>query len=170
MTTSHRTSVTPSVLVAAAALVVAVGAGSAYAGAKVATKDLKNGAVTSAKIRNETIKAKDLSPAIRATLTGPAGAPGAAGAPGSPGISGYERVEVAKTLHTGDTFKVVSAVCPTGKKLLGGGGATQDSDMWLEYVYPQSNDIMEVQAILRPGGTINDGYSIFAVAICGFVE
>jgi hypothetical protein len=165
-----RIPTSPAALAVATLLLVATGAGSAYAGAKIATKDIKNGAVTSAKIRNQTIRATDISPAALASLTGPPGKPGTPGAPGSPGISGYQRVEVFGTLHTGDTFKTVSAVCPAGKKLLGGGGATQDSDFWLEYVYPQSNDIMEVQAILRPGGTVDDGLAVSAVAICGFVQ
>jgi len=95
--------------------------------------------------------------------------PGAPGAPGAPGISGYQRVEVNATLKADDTFKTVTAVCPEGKKLLGGGGYTQDSDMFLKYSFPQENDRYQIQAILLPGGTINVGYSVAAVAICAFV-
>jgi hypothetical protein len=148
------------------ALLVATGGLSAYAGGKIAAKDIKRGAVTSAKIKNGTIGLADVSAGARQELTGPAGAPGS---PGSPGISGYERVQVSATLASGDTFKTATAVCPEGKKLLGGGGYTQDSAMYLKYSFPQSNDRYQIQAILLPGGTITEGYQVSAVAICAYV-
>jgi len=146
-----------------AALLVATGGLSAYAGAKIATKDLKRGAVTSAKIRNGTIQVADVSPGARVGLTGPAGAQG------EPGISGYERVQVSATLVTGDTFKTVTAVCPEGKRLLGGGGYTQDSKTFLKYSFPQANDRYQIQAMLLPGQTISPGDQVSAVAICANV-
>ncbi len=48
-------------IVAYLALFAALG-GSAYAVSRVGTNDLKSGAVTSAKIRNHTVTAKDLAP------------------------------------------------------------------------------------------------------------
>jgi hypothetical protein len=42
----------------------------------------------------------------------------------------------------GDTSSVISAACPAGKKLLGGGGAVEDSKFHVTYLYSQVNDAM----------------------------
>jgi hypothetical protein len=81
---------TPSFIVSVTALVVALG-GTSYAAIQIGTKDLANGAVTSAKIKNKTIKTKDLSPKTVTALkgqTGPAGPAGPAGAQGPAGPAG----------------------------------------------------------------------------------
>lgn len=82
------------------ALFVALG-GSAWAGAQIATHQIKNGAVTSAKIRAGAVKPAKLSPALKRRIArgtkgavgttgpaGPAGAPGSVGPQGSPGEPG----------------------------------------------------------------------------------
>lgn len=48
------------------------------------------------------------------------GPPGPKGDPGAPGVSGLQRVEAVTTVNS-DAYKSVSAVCPDGKKVLGGG-------------------------------------------------
>jgi hypothetical protein len=58
---------TPALLVACLALVVCLG-GVGYAAARIGTKDLRPGAVTSAKIRNGTIAPADLGAATVAAL------------------------------------------------------------------------------------------------------
>lgn len=85
-----------SVVISLLALTVSL-SGAGYAAVVVGTSDLANNAVTSPKIKNSTIKTKDLSPKTVAGLkgrTGPAGATGqtgatgAAGAPGAAGAAG----------------------------------------------------------------------------------
>jgi len=89
------------VLVLATAAVLAVGAGSgAVAGSLITGKDIKNqsvegkdlarGSVTTAKVKNKTLKLKDLSAEVTAKLgtQGPAGPKGATGAQGPQGASG----------------------------------------------------------------------------------
>lgn len=77
------------VVLSIAALVVALG-GTSYAASRIDTKDLKNGAVTSAKIKNGTIKTKDLSPGARG-LDGTDGTDGATGPAGPAGADGTGR-------------------------------------------------------------------------------
>ncbi|MGA9746243.1 MAG: hypothetical protein WBQ50_02185, partial [Nocardioides sp.] len=71
----------PAAVVAVVALVVA-GSGASYAAGKIDTGDLSKNAVTSKKIKNGTIKVKDIKGSAVAALkgaTGPAGAAGPAG-------------------------------------------------------------------------------------------
>lgn len=93
---TRRTGARASLITAAAALFIAVG-GSAVAANKIRTKDLANGSVTSAKIKNGVINSEDLSASVRQTLrgvqgiggaAGDAGARGAAGANGTNGVNG----------------------------------------------------------------------------------
>lgn len=78
---------TPSLIVSVTALVVALG-GTSYAAIQIGTKDLANGAVTSSKIKNKTIKTKDLSPTTVTALKGQTGPAGPAGARGPAGPAG----------------------------------------------------------------------------------
>lgn len=75
-------------VISVAALVVALG-GTSYAAAKIQTKDLANGSVTSAKIANGTIKGKDLDPSVRG-LDGTDGTDGVDGADGMDGADGAD--------------------------------------------------------------------------------
>lgn len=79
------------VLLAILALVVATGMTSAYAAAKITAKQLAKNAVTSPKIKDGTIKVRDLAPGTVASLrgsAGPAGKDGAAGPAGPAGVAG----------------------------------------------------------------------------------
>ena len=57
-------------------------------------------------------------------LQGVPGPAGPAGAPGAAGVSGYQRIEIATQAEKlgafGETVRFAS--CPTGKKVVGGGG------------------------------------------------
>ncbi len=80
----------PAAFIAVIALVAAT-SGVSYAAGKVDTSDLAKGAVTSKKIKNGTIKVKDIKGTAVASLkgaTGPAGAAGPAGPAGSTGPAG----------------------------------------------------------------------------------
>lgn len=77
-------------LISVLALVVATSAGSAYAATKIGTKQIKNDAVTSAKIKNKTIKVSDLAAATTRSLRGAVGPQGPAG-PQGPGAVTFDR-------------------------------------------------------------------------------
>jgi hypothetical protein len=92
-------------MISVLALIVATSAGSAYAATKIGTKQLKNNAVTSAKIKNRTVKTSDLATATRTALrggTGPAGPVGPQG-PGS--------IHLERTVAVNDS---VTVDLPTG--------------------------------------------------------
>lgn len=75
-------------LISILALVVAVSATSAYAAVRIGTKNIKNNAVTSAKIKNGTVSTVDLSSTTVKSLRGQRGATGATGATGPAGPQG----------------------------------------------------------------------------------
>jgi hypothetical protein len=82
----------PAMLVALLALFVALG-GSSYAALQlpkgsVGTKQLKNGAVTSPKVKNNSLLVRDFKASQRARLQGPQGARGPQGAQGPQGPQG----------------------------------------------------------------------------------
>ena len=88
----------PAMVVALTALFVALG-GSSYAALKIGTKDLKNGSVTSAKIRDGTIGSRDIG---RRTRGGLRGAKGDKGDPGRNGAAGAPGTALAFALVNGD--------------------------------------------------------------------
>lgn len=57
-----------------------------------------------------------------AAIPGPPGPTGPPGPAGPPGISGYEHV-VVQSEENSDPFKSVTADCPAGKSIIGGGAA-----------------------------------------------
>ena|GEM_PF-4053766 len=118
----------------------------------VDTPQLKNGAVTSAKVKDGSLRAKDIKVGQ------------------IQGIPGYERVETVVDVDPGDTFIITSASCPVGKKLLGGGYAVQDSKFHVTYAYAQSNDVYALTAVLIPGQTVTSSSQAIVAAICGIVD
>jgi len=106
------------------------------------------------------------------------GAPGPQGPPGVPGVSGYEVVTDSSQQTVaagGNTTLFADAICPTGKKLLGGGlsmgggtGQIEADGPILEFDgTPQ--DKWEAGAFFQnpTGGDID--YKITAIAYCGKV-
>jgi hypothetical protein len=117
--------------VALLALFVALGGTSYAASAALVPKN----SVGSAQVINGSLQKGDLSKKAVVALkgaqgqqgaqgaqgaTGSAGAAGAVGATGPPGISGYVVVTTTTPLANG-AFAGLSAPCPAGKKVLGGG-------------------------------------------------
>lgn len=148
----------------------------------VGTAQLKANAVTSAKVKDRSLLAKDFKAGqLPAGAQGPQGTQGPkgdkgdqgpkgdAGARGAPGVSDYERVEVIKNVNPGDTGVVIAASCPAGKKILGGGGLVQDSKLHITYSFPQANDVWGFTAVLLPSQTITSTSQAFAIAICAKV-
>lgn len=93
--------------------------------------------VGSAQVINGSLQTRDLSKRAVVTLKGnegqpgPQGAPGAAGpagptgAAGPPGVSGYQVVSATDRITNG-TVGEVTASCPAGKTVLGGGVSAEN--------------------------------------------
>jgi Collagen triple helix repeat (20 copies) len=146
-----RRLLSPAMLVACMALVVALG-GVSYAAAvlpknSVGTAQLKKEAVsraklkpnvvTAAKVKNGSLLAADFKPSQLPAgpqgpngesgpqgpmgETGDAGVQGAKGDAGPPGVSGYEIVTLSHFLSGYGTTLHDAAQCPPGKRVIGGG-------------------------------------------------
>ena len=89
---SSRSSSHIVLVVAVLALLVTL-TGVGYAAGKIGTSGLKNGAVTSAKIHDHTIRVKDLGAAARAGMVGPRGARGPQGVQGVKGPKGDQGLQ-----------------------------------------------------------------------------
>jgi hypothetical protein len=116
----------PATVIASIALLVAlagtsVAAVSAIPRLSVGTAQLKNNAVTSSKVKNASLLRADFK---RGQVpTGPTGARGPQGAPGAAGPAGIAALERKDALTPANSVnsKTISAVCPTGKRVIGGG-------------------------------------------------
>lgn len=122
-----RKHVTPAMLVALIALMVALG-GAASAQVLLTGANIKNSSVTSADIKNGTIKLNDLATSTQRGMTGPRGLPGAAGVPGAAGAAGASAGPANLRYVQGPTVSFapgaigyVEAFCPAGTKVTGGG-------------------------------------------------
>jgi|SRR6476646_2155465 len=105
--------------------------GTAYAASQlprnsVGTKQLKNGAVSLAKINS----------AAKSALKGAAGAPGAAGAAGAAGKNGATNVIVRE----GELEFESTVFCEPGESAVGGGGATPEKEQLLWGSAPISDE------------------------------
>jgi hypothetical protein len=88
----------------------------------VTNAKLRGDAVTSGKVKNRSLKAIDFKQGQLPTgPPGPKGAKGDKGDVGPAGISGYQIAEV--TSPSNSSPKAVTAPCPNGKRVLGGGVA-----------------------------------------------
>lgn len=89
----------------------------------VGEPQLKQAAVTSIKVRNGSLLVKDFRPGqIPAGPAGPAGPGGPAGPQGPAGASAYQSVFSTSAVDSAPT-KTLTASCPAGKRVLGGGVA-----------------------------------------------
>jgi hypothetical protein len=132
----------PALVVASLALLVAL-AGTGYAAVvlprnSVGPMQLRNGAVSSLKVKDGSLALIDFAAPQRANLkgdpgvAGPKGDTGAKGdkgdkgdkgSKGDPGLSGYVIVQKGSALTTASST-AVQVDCPAGQRALGGGGAT----------------------------------------------
>ena len=149
----HRPS--PALVVATLALLFAltgtgIAAGAALPRNSVGTKQLRNGAVVSSKVRNHSLLARDFR---RGQLprgpVGPAGPQGPAGPPGPAGAAG----NLAVSVHEADAAvgpgrrAFAIAACASGQRAVGGGVYLADST-------PDNQDaIMRNAPVNSTGGT-----------------
>jgi hypothetical protein len=159
----------PAMVIACLALAVAL-SGTSYAvglnvpANSVGTPQLKANAVVSSKVKNRSLLAVDFK-----TGQLPRGAPGPRGAKGdagSPGVSGYELV-TGRSDVTSQLFNSVAITCPTGKKAVGGGGATAGGIVAGDGPYivvsqpsVDGNGWLVQTARGTPGGSVLLGYAI----------
>ncbi len=181
----------PAMVVACLALAVSLG-GVGYAAVtlpknSVGTVQLKNGAVTSKKVRNRSLVAADFRRGV--LLRGPAGPSGAQGPQGAQGpkgdkgeqgtkgeagVSGYVHTgaQIPSNPGTGAQYEG-AAKCPEGTRLLGGGAYVSPTGYpaALTQSWPRTTSAGDEwyakAARYADGGTVR--WSIYIHAICGKV-
>lgn len=154
----------------------------------VGTKQLKNKAVTGAKLKpgavtgthvlDGSLLAADFKAGqLPAGAQGPQGAQGPAGpqgpkgdpgTAGGSGVSGIERV-VAFSANDSTSPKLVDAVCPAGKKAIGGGhqlGGAGEGNIVTHYSWAW-DDLTRWRAYAKwPSGVFPQSWQLVAVAVC----
>jgi hypothetical protein len=170
----------PATILAAIALFVAlagtsVAAISALPRGSVGATQIKSNAVTSAKIANNTIVSADVrnGTLVRGDFRAgqlPVGAQGPAGPQGPPGIAGLERKDVI-TPSSSANSKTISAVCPTGKRVIGGGARVTGAgiaDVTVNESFPDS-DGTKWNAVARESDATIGSWALTAYALCATV-
>ncbi|MCZ7588633.1 MAG: collagen-like protein [Gaiella sp.] len=140
----------------------------------VTAAKLKPGAVTSAHVLDGSLLAADFKagqlPGGSQGAQGPAGPQGPKGDPGAagpPGVSGIERV-VAFSASDSTSPKIVDAVCPAGKKAIGGGHQLGgNADSILTHYSWAWDDLTKWRAYAKwPSGVWPQNWQLVAVAVC----
>jgi hypothetical protein len=160
----------PGLVVACIALGVALG-GTGYATVlqvpknSVGTPQLKNSAVTSAKVKNRSLLRADFAAGqIPAGPTGPAGPAGPAGPVGPAGVSAVERIE-STSANNSVSSKTATITCPAGKRLLGGGARLNPAlpQVALQASFPDNDNIYRATAREIVGTGSSWSLTVFAV-------
>jgi hypothetical protein len=164
--------------IALVALVVACAGGGIAAGVKITSADIKDG----------TIRAADLSPSLRAQINapgprgarGPQGIQGAQGIPGPLGATGpagtFSAANVtevpgplatANILGSGSSVATSTATCPPGSALLGG-GYINDSNSFVDGTTADSGPLSaNAWSVIIVNNATVAAVSFHAVAFCG---
>jgi hypothetical protein len=149
-------------IVALIALMIALG-GAATAATQFTGANIKNSSITSADIRNGTIKLNDLARSTQRGMVGPRGLPGAPGAPGAAaGPSRLSYVQGPTSTFPPGAIDTVSAFCPPGTKVTGGGWFASIADVGGSL--PDTFGGTRYSAIISNQTTLS--VDVFAVAIC----
>jgi hypothetical protein len=139
----------------------------------VGTVQLKNNAVTSAKVKNFSLLASDFrrgqlprGPQGPAGPAGAAGPAGPAGPQGPAGIAGFDTVFTTGSSNSVAT-RSLTAGCPSGKRVVGGGGTVLPANqpgvaITASYMGADNTWIVRAREVSATGGN----WSINAVAIC----
>jgi hypothetical protein len=173
----------PALIVACLALLVALG-GSSYAAIALApnsvgTRELKNNAVVATKVKNRSLLRVDFKrgqccpPGRRGAqgLPGPAGAPGPGGPQGPPGLSGLELVSQSTPSNT-QNEKLITAECPLGKKVIGGGvraSGTAPVETFLAVTRSDPVDTRTWEAEGHEHSATGSDWALTAFALCAIV-
>jgi len=164
----------PALVISCLALAFALG-GTGYATVlqvprnSVGTAQLKNSAVTSAKVKNRSLLRADFAagqlPAGPRGPAGPAGPVGPAGPAGPAGLSGVERVDTTSS-NDSTTTKTQATVCPTGKRLIGGGVRLNplSSALAVQQSFPDNDNTY--RATVREVTATASNWSITVFAVC----
>jgi hypothetical protein len=145
-------------MTAALAVIVALG------GTSYAVTAVPRNSVGTAQLKAHAVTKSKLAPGVSTVglpgpdgLAGPDGAPGATGA-SLPGISGYEIVVGPTTFYQ----QYAVAICPGGKRALGGGGTVPESTSALYRSFPSGG--------IGSGWTAQGHTDAQAYAICATVS
>jgi len=161
----------PALVISCVALTIALG-GTGYATVlqvpknSVGTPQLKNSAVTSAKVKNRSLLRADFATGqLPAGPAGPAGPTGPAGPAGPAGLSGLERVEVTSLNNTASP-KTAQMACPAGKRLIGGGARLNGGGaaVAVQQSFPDNDNIFRAQG--REVVATNAVWSLTVFAVC----
>jgi hypothetical protein len=162
---------TPALVISCIALLIALG-GTGYATVlqvprnSVGTAQLKNSAVTSAKVKNRSLLRRDFAAGqVPAGPRGPAGPAGSAGPAGPPGLSGVERVASTSDNNTSNS-KTQTVTCPAGKRLLGGGARVDPilSQLAIQTSFPDNDNVYRATA--REVTITGANWSLTVFAVC----
>jgi hypothetical protein len=158
-------------LVAYLALFVALG-GTSYAAVKlpaksVGTKQLKSNAVTSAKVKNKSLRAKDFAAGqLPVGERGPAGPAGPAGPQGARGPSGATNIVTRKGPTVANPGVASStANCQAGERPVGGGGTSEAGFLWESIPAPEGS-ASPTGWIVRAAGDPSDSIDATAWVVC----
>ena len=161
----------PALVISCVALAIALG-GTGYATVSqvprnsVGTPQLKNSAVTSAKVKNRSLLRADFAAGSAPCRTCRAGGTaGPAGPAGPAGLSGLERVEVTSLNNTASP-KTAQMACPAGKRLIGGGARLNGGGaaVALQQSFPDNDNIFRAQG--REVVATNAVWSLTVYAVC----
>ncbi|HEX4305079.1 MAG TPA: hypothetical protein VHZ54_03505 [Solirubrobacterales bacterium] len=162
--------------------VLVLGGGTAWAAThlpknSVGTGQLKRGAVTPTK----------LSKAARTTLTGPVGAAGTTGPvgptgpqgpqgkegprggqgePGTPALSGYTVVHESANMQATYIIETVTATCPGGEHVFGGGGGSFNDHLLVRSSTPDGENAWQVIVATVNDAAVGVESTVYAYAIC----
>ena len=135
--------------------------GGAVAGSMITGKQVKDSSLTGKDVKDQSLEAGDLTADATLALTGPKGPAGPAGAPG---VTGLQTVTVTSDTVSPGTSVSLTAICPAGKKVLGGSAAWDNG--YPGVTYPLLADRWNVVG-KNPGA--NNG-SLSGYVICGVVS
>ncbi len=160
----------PALVISCLALTLALG-GTGYATVlqvpknSVGTPQLKNSAVTSAKVKNRSLLRADFaSGQLPAGPRGPVGATGPAGPAGPAGLTGAERVEATSPSNS-TTTRTMTVACPTGKRLLGGGVRLNPvlAQLAVQQSFPDNDNVYRASVREVTATALNWSITVFAV-------
>jgi hypothetical protein len=185
----------PGTVIACIALILSVG-GTAYAAGvlpagSVGTVQLKNDAVTSKKVKDGSLLARDFKagqlphgaqgatgpagpagsagPAGPAGARGPAGPAGAGGAQGPPGFSSLTYVTQVHPPIPANTEYAEEVACSSGRHAIAGGVDSDGADLFVNSSYPSDgtgsggHGSTAWTAFVGNSGTTAQGFTVFAI-------